>query len=39
MGGACGTHGGMKTENLKGRNQLEDPNVDGRVISEWILKK
>jgi hypothetical protein len=24
-------------ENLKGRDHTEDPDVDGRIILEWIL--
>jgi len=27
------------SENLKGRDHLEDLGVDGRIISEWILGK
>jgi hypothetical protein len=26
-------------ENLKGRDQLEDLGVDGKIIFEWILGK
>jgi hypothetical protein len=27
------------SENLKGRNYLEDRGIDGRIILEWILGK
>jgi hypothetical protein len=27
------------SENLKGRDHLEDLGIDGRIISEWILEK
>jgi hypothetical protein len=26
-------------ENLKGKDCLEDPGVDGRIILEWILER
>jgi len=26
-------------ENLKGRDQLQDPSIDGKISLEWILKK
>jgi hypothetical protein len=26
-------------ENLRDRHHLEDPGVDGRIISKWILKE
>jgi hypothetical protein len=25
-------------KSMKGRNHFEDPDVDGRILSEWILK-
>jgi hypothetical protein len=31
-------HGGSRSEDLKGRDHLEDLDVDGRVIVESILK-
>jgi hypothetical protein len=44
MGGACSRHGIERekyiqfySENLKGREQLEDLRVDGKI--EWILGK
>jgi len=44
MGGACSKYGGqVYTEfrwgNLRERDHLEDPGVDGRVILRWILMK
>jgi hypothetical protein len=33
------THTKFCSENLKGRDKSEDPNVDGRIILEWILGK
>ena len=41
MGGVCGTYGrgqvysGVWWENLKARDHLEDPGVDGRIILRW----
>jgi hypothetical protein len=26
-------------KNVKGRDHLEEPGVDGRIILEWILRK
>jgi hypothetical protein len=46
MGGVCSTHErdeksikifGLET--LKGIDHSEDIDVDGRIISEWILEK
>jgi hypothetical protein len=45
MGGACGTYGGremrggLRWGNLNGRNNLEDLDLDGRIILKWVLKK
>jgi len=42
-GGTCRKHGTdekcieLWLENTKGRNHSEDLDVDGRIISEWIL--
>jgi hypothetical protein len=43
-GGACSSHGEMRNtifwlENLKGRDHLEDLDVDGKIILEWISGK
>jgi hypothetical protein len=27
------------SENLKGRDHTDDPGIDGKIISEWILWK
>jgi len=32
-------HTKLWSENLKGRDQSEDVNVDGGIIPEWILGK
>jgi len=32
-------HKGFWWENLRERNHLEDPNVDGRIVLKWVLKK
>jgi hypothetical protein len=46
MGRACSTHRGHEnmdtqfcSENLKGRDNLEDLVVDGRTTLKWNLKK
>jgi hypothetical protein len=33
------TYAKFLLQNLKGRDHLEDANVNGRIILEWILKK
>jgi len=32
-------HKGFWWGNLRERNYFEDPDIDGRVILKWILKK
>jgi len=44
MGGACSAYGGETYtgfwwENLREREHLENPGVDGRIILRWILRK
>jgi hypothetical protein len=35
----CGVYGGEERCNLKERNQLEEIDVNGRIIQKWIIKK
>jgi len=46
MGGACSTYGGRREVhtrfwwgNLRERDHLEDPGVDGWKILKWIFRK
>jgi hypothetical protein len=45
MGGICSTYGeGRNAYRVlvgkpEGRNHLEDPDVDGRIILKWIFEK
>jgi len=45
MGGACSTYGGGQAYtgfwwgNLRERDHLEDPSIDGRIILRWIFRK
>ena len=45
MGGACSAYGERRgyTEfwwgNVRERDHLEDPGVDGRIILRWIFRK
>jgi len=46
MGGACSAYGGEERRiqgfgggNLKERDHLGDPRLDGRIILRWIFKK
>ena len=46
MGGACSTNWGDERciqgfdgKNLRERDHLEDPGIDGRIILRWILGK
>jgi len=45
MGGACSAYGGEERRirgfgggNLRERNQLGDPGVDGRIILKWVFQ-
>ena len=37
--GKGAVHTGFWWENLRKREDLEDPGVDGRIILKWIFKK
>ena len=46
MGGACSTYGGREEvyigfwwKNLRERDYLGDPGVDGRIILRWTFRK
>jgi hypothetical protein len=45
MGGACGTYGVRSSVyrvlvgKPEGKNHLEDPGIDGRIILRWIVNK
>jgi len=44
MGGACITYGvdtytGFWWENMRERDHLKDPDIDGRIILRWIFRK
>jgi hypothetical protein len=42
MGGACSTYGGGERRvqgNLRERDHLVDPGVDGMIILRWIFRK
>jgi len=46
MGGACSAHGGWERRiqgfgggNLRERDHLGDPGVDGKIILRWIYRK
>jgi hypothetical protein len=46
MGGACSAYGGEESPiqifgggNLRERNHLGDPGVDGMIILRWIFRK
>jgi hypothetical protein len=39
MGGTCSAYGGRERVNLRERDHLGDPGVDGRIILRWIFRK
>ena len=44
MGGSCSTHGKEGRTvflwgNLRERDHLEDPDIDGSIILRWFLRK
>jgi hypothetical protein len=39
MGRACSKHTKFWSENLKGRDHVEDVDIDRRIILQWILGK
>ena len=44
MGGGCSAYGGVAYTgfwrgNVRGRDHLGDPGIDGRIIFRWIFRK
>ena len=45
MGGACSAYGERRglcsvlVGKLEGRNHLEDPDIEGKIILRWIFRK
>jgi len=39
MGGKVEVHTGFWWRNLRERDHLEDPGIDGRIILQWIFQK
>ena len=46
MGGACSTYGGEERRipgfagrNVREKDKLEGPGIDGRIILRWIFRK
>jgi hypothetical protein len=37
IGGACGTHAKFWSKHLKVRDRPKEPNVNGKIILEWML--
>jgi hypothetical protein len=37
-GGRGDVHTGFRWGNLRGKDHLEDPSVDGRIILRWIFR-
>jgi hypothetical protein len=39
MGRACSTYAGLWWGNMRERDHLGDPGIDGRIILRWIFTK